>query len=72
MGTYTMETIENDFKVASHGLQNSVIEFLVVTAKATLQLVPDNEARELAISHLLLATTMVWSAYVLGAGGHAE
>lgn len=65
MGAYNIDKIENDFRVASKGRLFPVGSLLQNCAELILMHVPDNNARDMAISHLLSATDMVLSAYAL-------
>jgi len=65
MGVFKKDTIQNDFKVASKGRFFPVGSFISECAELILDFVPDNEARDMAISHLLSATEMVLNSYLL-------
>jgi hypothetical protein len=66
MGCYDLESIEHDFSVATKGDTNRpAIVLMIAAAKNILSDVPDNQARDFAISNLLKASDMVACAYVL-------
>lgn len=63
MGVYKKDSINSDFDIASQKMPNIVNKLLAVDAKIILAMVPDNDARDMAISHLLQAASMVAYAY---------
>lgn len=65
MAAYNIDEIENDFRVASKGRLFPVGGLLQNCAELILMYVPDNKARDMAISHLLSATDMALNAYAL-------
>lgn len=59
MGAYEIEKIDNDFEIASKNFDWPAVKLMSITAKAILDTMPDNQARDMAISHLLQAAEMV-------------
>jgi hypothetical protein len=54
MGIYKKETIDKNFKTASKDVLNPAIGLLTIDAKIILETVPDNEARDKAISYIMI------------------
>ena len=64
MGAYTIDKIENDFEVSARPYaHNESVRMLVEASKKIMSEIPDNQARDFAISHLLQAADMVKCAF---------
>ncbi len=65
MGAYKNSEIDGDFKIATKGFYWPVVDLMLIIAKAILETMPDNQARDLAISHLLQSAEMVSHSWIL-------
>ena len=53
MGAYKPEQICKDFDITMKGITHPVIEDMKIIALKMLKTLPDNQARDMAFSHLL-------------------
>ena len=66
MGTYTIETIPNDFDAVLKGYDRYLSEEMKEIAIKLIQRLPDNEARDRVISHLLYAAEFIKISIIKG------
>ena len=65
MGCYKIEEIDHDFETASNGADWHTIKLMSLAAKEIIKTMPDNAARDMAISHLLQAADMTVNSWLL-------
>ena len=59
MGVYKIETISNDFDIVIKGHNDYLSEKMKKVAIELIQWLPDNDARDMAVSHLLSAAEFI-------------
>ena len=64
MGVYTIEQIKKDFNTVTKGVVASDIQLVELVAIKIIDDSPDNEARDMALSHLLQAAEMLSVAHI--------
>jgi len=63
--SYTLETIRQHFDTVTKGHDFSIKSALKAITEYMIINLPDNEAKDFAISHMLEATHFVFGSYVL-------
>ncbi len=64
MGVYTQHQIKNDFRIAGKGILSRHIRNVEIIAEQIIEEVPDNKAKDIAISNLLKAVEMLALSYI--------
>jgi len=59
MGAYKLEKICDDFDIVTGACSNTITGQMKIIALTILESLPDNEARDMAISHLLQSAEFI-------------